>query len=169
MKVPPQKKILIVFLMSILAVGCSGIERQVDKAVTATVSAFRDEAPQPNTKAGRIKVYLPKNFKIDEEHENNLILKSGQQAYILFVNPNENSESSQLFLMAKEQKSHYLTMESFQNDDKFGFISIMELSEEKYELAVGSGGVKLTTKTGKEDLKNEAEKMMEIVSSIPQK
>lgn len=169
MKVLPPRKILIVLLVSFLIVGCSGKERQVDKAVKATVSAFRYEALQPNTEAGLIKVYLPENFKIEEEHANNLILESGNQAYILFVNPNENGDSSLLFLTAKDQQTHYLVLESFQTDDKFGFISIMELSEGKYELAVGSGGVKMTTETGTENLKKEAEKMMKIVSSVPQK
>ncbi|MGE7604630.1 hypothetical protein ACQKL5_19500 [Peribacillus sp. NPDC097675] len=169
MSVPPPKKFLLVFLMCLLMAGCSGNEGQIEKAVKATVSVFRNEALQPNTEVGRIKVNLPKKFKIEEEHDNNLILKRGNQAYILFVNPNENSDSSRLFLTAKEQQTDYLVLESFQTDDKFGFLSIIESAEEKYELAVGSGGVKMTTETSSENLKKEAEKMMKIVSSVPQK
>lgn len=169
MNVLPLKNFLLVFLMCLLIAGCSGNEGHIDKAVKATVSAFSDDVLQPNTEVGLIKVYLPKKFKIEEEHDNNLILKRGNQAYILFVNPNENRDSSQLFLTAKEQPTDYLVLESFQTDEKFGFISIIESSEEKYELAVGSGGVKMTTVTDTENLKNEAEKMMKIVSSVPQK
>ncbi|MGE7765104.1 hypothetical protein [Peribacillus sp. NPDC096540] len=163
-------KILTFLLMSSLfVVGCSGIERQTDKAVKAAELAFRDDKKQPNIEAGLIQVYLPEDFKVEEEHDNNLILKSDNQAYILFVNPNENEDSSVLFLAIKEQGDKYLVLHSFQNDDKFGFITIKELAEEKYELAVGIGGVKLTTETDKDQIKHDAKQMMEIVSSVPQK
>ncbi|MFJ7683708.1 hypothetical protein [Peribacillus butanolivorans] len=163
-------KILILLLMSsLIVVGCSGIERQTDKAVKVAELAFRDDKKQPNIEAGLIQVYLPKDFKVEEEHDNNLILKSDNQAYILFVNPNENEDSSVLFLAIKEQGDKYLVLHSFQNDDKFGFITIKKLAEDKYELAVGIGGVKLTTETDKDQIKHDAKQMMEIVASVPQK
>lgn len=163
------RKILSVFLISILVGGCSGNERQMDKALKAAVSVFREEAQQPNTEVGSILVYLPETFKVEEEQENNLILKRGNQTYILFVNPQEKIKSSLLFLTAEKQSNQNLLLKSFQTDDKFGYISIKDLTEETYELAVGSGGVKLTTETDKEHLEKEADEMMEIVSSVPQK
>ncbi|MGE7758846.1 hypothetical protein [Peribacillus sp. NPDC097895] len=165
-----NKKFLIIFLiLSSLVVSCSSIDRQTKKAEKAAELAFRNDEKQPNIEAGLIQVYLPKDFKVVEEHDNNLILQKGDKIYILFVNPNEKEDSSVLFLAIKEQDDQYVVLHSFQNDDKFGFISIKESPKEKYELAVGIGGVKLTTETDKDHLKTDAKQMMEVVSSVPQK
>ncbi|MDQ0882710.1 hypothetical protein [Peribacillus sp. V2I11] len=164
-----NKKFLVFLLISSLIVGCSGIERQTEKAMKAAEVAFRDDEKQPDLEAGLIQVYLPKDFKVVEEHDNNLILQKGDKIYILFVNPNEKEDSSVLYLAMKQQKDQYVVLHSFQTDDKFGFISIKEIPKEKYELAVGIGGVKLTTETDKDQLKTDAKQMMEIVSSVPQK
>ncbi|MGE7182507.1 hypothetical protein ACQKKK_00625 [Peribacillus sp. NPDC006672] len=164
-----NEKFLIFVLISSLIAGCSGIERQTEKAMKAAEVAFRDDEKQPNIVAGLIQVYLPKDFNVVEEHDNNLILQKGDKAYILFVNPNEKEDSSVLFLATKEQEDQYLMLHSFQNDEKFGFISIKEASKEKYELAVGIGAVKLTTETDKDHLKTDAKQMMQVVSSVPQK
>ncbi|USK63748.1 hypothetical protein [Peribacillus frigoritolerans] len=164
-----NKNFLVILLISSLIVGCSGIERQTEKAMKAAEVAFRDDEKQPNQEAGLIQVHLPKDFKVVEEHDNNLILQKGDQIYILFVNPNEKEDSSVLYLAIKEQEDQFEMLHSFQTDDKFGFISIKEIPKEKYELAVGIGGVKLTTETDKDQLKTDAKQMMEIVSSVPQK
>ncbi|MFJ7753458.1 hypothetical protein ACQKGI_08050 [Peribacillus muralis] len=164
-----KKIFLMLLLLGGLIVGCSGIERQTEKAVRAAEIAFRDDDKQPNAEAGLIRVYLPTGFKVEEEHDNNLIIKQADKAYLLFVNPNEKEDSSVLFLAIKKQAGQYLILQSFQNDDKFGFVSIKESGKEKYELAVGIGGVKLTTETDKDRLKNDAKQMMEVISSVPQK
>ncbi|KWW20096.1 MULTISPECIES: hypothetical protein [Peribacillus] len=165
-----SKKYVVMFvLMSGFIVACSGIERQTEKAVRAAEIAFRDDDKQPNAEAGLIQVHLPKGFKVEEAHDNNLIVKQAGKAYLLFVNPNEKEDSSVLFLAIKKQAGQYLVLHSFQNEDKFGFVSIKESAKEKYELAVGIGGVKLTTETDKDRLKTDAKQMMEIVSSVPQR
>ncbi|WP_214770945.1 hypothetical protein [Bacillus sp. ISL-57] len=164
-----NKNFLVILLISSLIVGCSGIERQTEKAMKAAEVAFRDDEKQPNQEAGLIQVHLPNDFKVVEEHDNNLILQKSDQIYILFANPNEKEDSSVLYLAIKEQGDQFEVLHSFQTDDKFGFISIKEIPKEKYELAVGIGGVKLTTETDKDQLKTDAKQMMEIVSSVPQK
>lgn len=98
-----NEKFLVFVLIGSLLVGCSGIERQTEKAMKAAEVAFRDDEKQPNIEAGLIQVYLPKDFNVVEEHENNLILQKGDKAYILFVNPNEKEDSSVLFLATKLQ------------------------------------------------------------------
>ncbi|WP_152983723.1 hypothetical protein [Peribacillus muralis] len=163
-----KKYFLMFLLLSGLIVGCSSIERQTEKAVKAAEVAFRDDDKQPNVEVGLIHVYLPRGFKVEEEDDNNVIIKQADKAYLLFVNPNEKEDSSVLFLAIKKQAGQYLVLHSFQNDDKFGFVSIKESMKEKYELAVGIGGVKLTTETDKDRLKNDAKQMMEVVSSIQQ-
>ncbi|WP_285765712.1 hypothetical protein [Peribacillus sp. SI8-4] len=164
-----SKKYVWVLLLCGFIVGCSGIERQTEKAVRASEIAFRDDDKQPNAEAGLIQVYLPKGFKVEEAHDNNLVVKQAEKAYLLFVNPNEKEDSSVLFLAIKKQADPYLVLHSFQNEDKFGFVSIKESAKEKYELAVGVGGVKLTTESDKDQLKTDAKQMMEIVSSVPQR
>lgn len=92
-----NKNILTFLLISSLIVGCSGIERQTEKAMKAAEVAFRDDEKQPNQEAGLIQVYLPKDYKVVEEHDNNLILQKGDKIYILFVNPNERRQLRAIF------------------------------------------------------------------------
>ncbi|WP_028783494.1 hypothetical protein [Thalassobacillus devorans] len=149
--------------------GCSFFmseEDAISKTYEVAKSTFEKNETKTNHKTDSFSLYIPDSMKISEESKSNLILNEGEQTFILFYNPKEERKSK-LNYQAASEKDNHLLLKSFEDEGRFGYIRVMPVNEEeKYELQVGVGGVKVTTYAEKASLMDDAEKMMKIANSI---
>ncbi|WP_246941310.1 hypothetical protein [Bacillus pinisoli] len=158
--------ILVFIAFSILLVGCSSIEDQLAETENVTNEAFELGAKGINMEEGAFTYYLPGSMERTSSEENNIILSEGKQTYILFVNPLEAKTSNIVYESSLHGDEEYLLNKTYENDDRFGFVQVLELEEGQYEVTVGVGGSKLTTVTKKNNIAESANKMMLIANSV---
>ncbi len=162
-------RIFLAPLLIISLVGCSGsVEEQTSDGFQAAKEVFQGESMKPNEQFKNVQLYVPGGFKIlEDSDETNIILKDNQDAYVLFINPNEQTDS-QLFydLLLSEKKDVLLAEETFQQENRFGFVAILPSKEDHYEIIVSNGGYKLTTISDKNEVAKNMQRMMEVVRSV---
>lgn len=161
-------KILIVstFLLIGLLTGCTSIEDQAKETKTAVEQTLKEKPVETNNQYGDITFYLPNEMKIDKKGDNNLILKKGDQLYILFVNPNEDVASDVMYQAIHSNDSKFAIDNTFKDKDRFGYVKAYEIDDKLYMLSVGIGGVKMTTETKVSKITENATEMMKVVSSV---
>ncbi|SDN03625.1 hypothetical protein [Sediminibacillus halophilus] len=154
-------------LIVVLLAGCTlkAESKAFDEAMTVTDSVFKKAKPETNNELDGLAVYIPDNLEIAENTNNNLILEDGEQTYILFYNRFEPAISEINYQEAEEAKDNAL-LESFKEKDRFGYLKISEPEGRKYELQVGTGSVKVTTLTTKNQLEKDAQMMMKMARSV---
>jgi len=159
--------ICIVIVMSIILHGC-GMQTEEDALDSAIKSAERtfysNEEVKTNEQTTTFDFYLPSSLSIEEESENNVILSDGNQHYIIFYNDLESPKSKINYKSAKDSDS--LAYESFEDEERFGYLQVIAGTDENYQIQAGIGGVKITTYTSKKDMAGKAEELMKIARSI---
>ncbi|MFC4022492.1 hypothetical protein ACFOUV_01510 [Oceanobacillus longus] len=147
--------------------GC-GLKSEEDALAGAKATAeniFHNESQiETNYELGNNTIYIPEYLEIESSDESNLILVNGDQTYILFRNPIETSQSELNFHAANAENA--LLLDSFSNEDNFGYIRILPDEGEGYEMQIGVGGVKITTFTTKGKMDADAEELMKMAKSI---
>ena len=150
-------------------VGCSGsVEEQTSEGFQTAKEVFQEESVKSNEQFKNVQLFVPGGFSIQEESdETNIILKDNQEPYVLFINPNEQADS-QLFydLLIAEKKDVLLAEETFQHDNRFGFVAILPSKEDHYEIIASNGGYKLTTISDENDVAKNIKRMMEVLRSV---
>ncbi|AXI09740.1 hypothetical protein CV093_13530 [Oceanobacillus sp. 143] len=159
--------IIFALFMILVLSGCSlkSEENAIMDAKEAAKQAFEDESPiEANDEVNGQALYLPANVKVQSGDATNLILEDGDQTFIVFHNINEDSMSELNYHSTQTEKA--LALESFKDEESFGYIRILEDEGEGYELQVGVGGVKITTYTTKGNLDKDALEMMKMAKFI---
>lgn len=156
-------------LVIITLVGCSSsVADQTEDGIQAAKEAFQGEPAKSNEQVGDVQLFVPGGFSIQEESdETNIILTDSNEAYVLFINPNEDLDS-QLFyeLLLAEKEDVILAEQTFKQNERFGFVAVLPSGEEQYEIMVSNGGYKLTTISDERNIDDNMEKMMKIVRSV---
>lgn len=154
-------------LLSILCIsGCSASLKDEQNAITEAVKEAFNKSPEKTTNNNEhIAFYLPEGYEIEEQSDNNIVLENGNKTYLLFYNQNEASDSKIVYDSTLNQ-GEYEINETFEKEDRFGFLLIKEAEEKLNEMTVGIGGVKLTTQAKTADLSETASSMMEIAQSV---
>ncbi|AYC29881.1 hypothetical protein [Paenisporosarcina cavernae] len=166
-----QKKIaalLFLFAAFVLS-GCSAsIDEQAENGFQDAKDKMESAPKDPNEKVDDVSFYLPGGFLVQEESdETNIVLKQGQDSYVLFINPNEANDSHLFYdLLQAEKKEVIVAEETFESNGNFGFVAILPSGEDQYEIMVSIGGVKMTTISDKSDVQTSIGTMMEIVRSV---
>ncbi|UOQ46115.1 hypothetical protein MUN89_09465 [Halobacillus salinarum] len=128
--------------------------------------AFFAEPLHRNKDTDHLSMYLPKDMTVSETEKNNIVLTKGNnQTIIIFYNSMED-KSSQLNYQAAKKKQDRLLLNTYDKDDRFGYLLVTIAKDDQYEIQVGVGGAKLTTMTKKGDMEEDAEEMMKIAQSI---
>ena len=156
-------------VVAIVLTGCGKtVEEQITEGVASTATVFEANSVEPTTAIGKIKVYLPSGYKVEEgTNEMNYIITKGKDSFILFVNTIEAEDSRLHYnLLVNDSKLNIIKEETFEFEDAFGFTAVIEHSKEQYELVVSSGGVKMTTMAKDKNIDNKLVDMMEIVRSV---
>lgn len=157
-------------MLLLLLSACSvSIDEELKEARPAVEEAFNSKAKEANNENEHIQYYLPFGFEIeDESTPNNIILKNGSKTYILFYNQQEEADSEVVYEATIKQKEYDMN-ELYQDDQKFGFFLLKEIGDDRYELTVGIGGVKVTSEVKARNIKSEASTMMTIANSVVNK
>lgn len=164
-----NKTLWLMLAVAFILCGCSAsFETEQKEAQMAVEEVFKEKQKEVNKSNEFIEYYLPFGFEIEEETPNNILLKNGSKDYLLFYNQQEKANSEVVYQATVQQKKYDIN-ETFQNDDRFGFLLIKKLSEDLNEVTVGFGGVKLTSEVETSNLKSEATSMMTIANSVKNK
>ena len=149
----------------LLLSGCAPTEEEALNLVEEVAQeAFEGDTVEPNQEVEGFSLYVPDDFEIKEETQSNLLLESGDQMFILFYNALE-ATTSRLNYQTSEANDNYSLLQSFEDNERFGYVKVAE-TEEDYELQVGVGGVKITTQTTLENIEDNTTDMMKMATSI---
>lgn len=165
-----MRPICIALVLSLGLYGCSmqSEEDALDSAVAGAEGVFASKKDiETNEKTSEFQFYLPQSLSVKEESENNIILSNGDNTYTVFYNNLEDPESKLNYESAKDDKA--LVYESFEDENKFGYLQILPSEDSNYQIQAGVGGVKITTYTKKKDMEEKAEQLMKIARSITEK
>lgn len=170
-KVMYRNLIIIGLFILILLAGCGKSEEEIiTEAYERAKEVFLDDSEINYTyESNTVSLYLPDYLTVIEEDANNLILRRQDLTYIIFINDFELPNSVTLYNLAEIDE--YLLFESFEKDDQFGFIRILQEpieDNELYEIQVGIGGVKITANIPLERILTEATELMKVAKSIIQ-
>lgn len=168
MNVPRYGLIFVLLLTGILA-GCMATpEEQIAQGVVNAREAFEEEPEETNETVGQIDLYLPNGYDIEEPSDDfNSLITKGNDSYTLFINPNEKGASTFFYDLQKAgPEQQWVADETFQQNGRFGFVTVKEIAEDQLELVVSAGGVKMTTIAGKNDVPKNMDWMMKTVRSI---
>ncbi|MGE7918612.1 hypothetical protein ACQKM9_06605 [Viridibacillus sp. NPDC093762] len=163
--------IVMLLIISVLAslAGCGQtIEEQMDQGMENAKSVFNAKPEKSTEQANKINFYLPSEFTIETSSDDtNIILSKDENAFVLFINPNESNDSERFYKALKaDKKANIVKEQTFKKKNRFGFVSVLKKEDTQYEIIVSSGGVKLTTITNGENIDELIEQMMQIVRSV---
>ena len=113
-------------------------------------------------------MFVPGGFSIQEDSDDtNIVLTKNSDAYVLFINPNEEQDSHLFYdLVQADKKKDNYALETFEQNGRFGFIAVLPSGEEQFEIIASIGGVKLTTISEEANILSNIEQMMKIVRSV---
>lgn len=161
--------LVLMAVVAIMLAGCGKtIEEQITEGVASAATTFESKAAAPTTEIGKINVYVPPAYKVEEgANEMNYIFTKGRDSFILFVNTIE-AEDSRLHYdnLVNDTSLNIVEKETFEFEEAFGFTAVIEHGEKDYELIVSSGGVKMTTMAEGKKIDEKLAEMMEIVRSV---
>ncbi|WP_421380592.1 hypothetical protein ACOJQI_18150 [Bacillus salacetis] len=162
---------LSVILILMLTAGCSSatLEESQEEAVETVKETFENPVDDANEETENFQFHLPSGASIKEENANNVIIEDGNNTYILFYNQNVAADSEQLYELAVQDDTSIIKEDTFNEGDRFGYFVIREVEEDQFEVTVGIGGIKMTTQSVKDDLVDDSEFMMKVVSSVKNK
>jgi hypothetical protein len=157
-----------VLFTSLVFVGLRPVPE--DEAILSTIDyvelIFQADKREINAGTEDLSFFLPSGMEIHSELQFNTILEKDEQVFILFHNPQEHNYSETLYKAAKKNKRSYLLVHSFKKGDQFGYIHVLPIAQDHYEVVVSFGDIKLTTQTTTNDMKNSVKVMAEIVHSV---
>jgi hypothetical protein len=152
----------------VLIVGIQSVPE--DKAITSTRNfvdvIFQADKRETNTTTKDMSFFLPVGMEIESELEFNTVLEKNDQLFILFYNPHEKNYSKTLYKTAKKRQHIYSLLYSFRDDEKFGYLHVMPLEDEHYEIVLSVGDIKMTTLTSTEKMTSSVREMAEIIHSV---
>ncbi|ANU11445.1 hypothetical protein A1A1_09966 [Planococcus antarcticus DSM 14505] len=160
--------VLLLLLIGILS-GCMATpEEQVVQGVSNAHAAFESEPQRANKTAGQKELYVPAGYDFEEASDGlSSLITRGSDSFVLLVNPNEKATSTFFYNLQKaDAEQQWVVDETFQQNGRFGFTMVKEIAEDRLELVVGTGGVKLTTVTEESELPRNMDWMMKTVRSI---
>lgn len=157
--------LLLVFLFSISIWSIQPVEEVLNEAVEEAEEQFYEKPIEPNIQLNHFSLFLPDNFEVEEQSDYNLILDKDGQTFILFYNALEEKSSRLNFEEAKQRSNHSQRLESFEEQDRFGFVHILE-NNEQFEIQLGVGGVKVTTISSTGEMEENVGNMMKIANSL---
>ncbi|WP_058307060.1 hypothetical protein [Gracilibacillus massiliensis] len=155
---------LFVFLVGISIMSIQPKEEVLTNAIEVAEQQFEQESKEQNKQVENFSLYLPEGYEVEEQNNSNLLLNKEEKTFILFYNKLETRTSRLNYEAAKEINNHEW-LEAFEDKERFGYINIM-VRDEVFEVELGVGGVKVTTRSSKEELVSDVGDMMDIASSI---
>lgn len=163
-------KFIFLLTMSVfLLTACNAsLSERTTAGIEAAEVAFYLNDKEPTEEIDGIKLYKPIGFEISEQSDaQNIVFTKNKETFILFINPNEQSDS-QLFydLLLADQNKELIEQATFTDEGIFGFAAVVKSADDHVELITSVGGSKMTTMTTIKQIEENLTEMMEIVRSI---
>jgi hypothetical protein len=162
-------KFIFLVIMSVLLLTACGksLEDRVDEGLKSAEKVFYENNKVANEEIDGVKFYKPSNFVIKEGSDSqNIIFTAKKDTFLLFNNPNEETDSHLFYDLLKADETKKIIKEkTFTDGDIFGFAAVIE-NDDTVELITSVGGSKITTLSNKRDVENHLSVMMEILRSI---
>ncbi|MGG0669828.1 hypothetical protein [Sporosarcina koreensis] len=164
------KFLFLAFLSITLLAACGkSFDERAAEAIAEAKDAFQLNDQQVNDEVDGVSLYKPAGFTIEEKSDSqNIVMKKGNDTFLLFINPNEKKDSRLFYDLLKNTEDKDRVEETFTDDGYFGFASVVKKGEEQVELIASVGGIKMTTITKNKNIEANMRMMMEIVRSIGQ-
>lgn len=162
-------QVLLLFGIILLLTACGKTpEESAKETIKLARETFEYKPKATNEEIEGLQVYIPPKFKIsNESDQQNIILTKGKQPFILFINPNEASNSKLFYeLLHASDNLTILEEEQFTAENDYGFAAVIDYEDEMVELVVNAGGAKISTVTKSTNMHKDVQAMMEIVRSI---
>lgn len=163
------KLLLLTLVSMMLFSGCTKSEKATIQDTKDKVqSIFNEKKILPNEKLADFSFYLPQNLKLIEKGKNNVLIKYGNQLFILFVNPHENSQSELNYKDEMQNQDQNSILQKINVKDSFTYVFLKKGKKDKktYQLIVSSGGNKMTTVTTINNMVQSAELMSKMIHSV---
>lgn len=164
-----NKKLILGLLLTftfLLAACNATTEEGADAAFEKMDELVKEQIPETNETIGHYQLYVPEKFEMKEEvDEFNILFEKGKNPYILFVNPNEDERSKQLYETTIEKTEGEIT-KVYEQDGQFMYVIVTQLDDNRSELTVGVGGRKLTTYDKNKKLAKAVEPMVQLIRSL---
>ncbi|RNF40802.1 hypothetical protein [Planococcus salinus] len=169
MSVPRKGLIISLFSLIALLAGCGQTqEERVEEGLADARAAFEQEPVDTNETVNGTDLYLPGAYTIEEPSDaNNIVITRGSDSYVLFLNPNESNDSTFFYELQKaNDDQEWVADETFEQNGRFGFATVREIAEDRYEIVASEGGAKMTTISEESGIADNMDWMMTTVRSI---
>lgn len=163
------KFIILMIVSTFILTACSqSLEERVSDGIKASEEVFFGQEETPNEEIEGVKLYKPMDFTVKESSDaQNIIFKTKNETFILFINPNEETNSRLFYdLLVADQSKKIIDEKTFIEDDIFGFVAVIEGDNDSVELISSVGGAKLTTLSSEKKIADHLPLMTKIVRSI---
>lgn len=158
-------RLLMIGLTILIISGCALSEEDIIENISENMqTSFNRQSPEANQEFDHFNIYFPEHFTVVEESDSNLIFSDQDQAYILFYNILEPS-TSDAFYLAEKERDYYTFLESYQDDDQFSYVKMVEL-DDNFALQVGRGGVRITTHLPLAEIEDTFDEIVQMLNSI---
>ncbi|NIK13467.1 hypothetical protein [Alkalibacillus almallahensis] len=156
----------IVLLGFVLGACSPSMDEAFDEAENKVKETFlSSNTKETNTNFDQFDIYKPEELEVSDQNKSNVVFKEDDQSYVLFVNEFE-APNSKWFYNQIENKGLYL--KTFETEDAFAYLQAKEYDEERYEIHVGIGGIKMSTVTNVGDMEEDITMMIEMIESVKQ-
>ncbi|WKA59826.1 hypothetical protein QWY16_06880 [Planococcus shenhongbingii] len=166
----PRKGFII--LLILLSAGLSGClaspEEKIANGMSKATAVFENEPAETNEKVDNTELYVPRSYTIEEPSDDqNIVITKGSDSFVLFINPNEASDSTLFYDLQKANpEQQWVADKTFEQNGRFGFTTVREIADDRFEVVVSAGGVKMTTISEGSKIDPNMEWMMKTVRSI---
>lgn len=165
------KSMILLAISLLLLAGCGRtLDEMANAGIDAAREAFKLNDKKRTDEIEGVKLYKPAGFSISDSTDGqNIVFTKNDEPYILFINPNEKSDSELFYdLLAADEGKEIIEQATFSDKNVFGFAAVVKSGDERVELITSVGGAKMTTLTKKNKIEENMTSMMEIVRSIKQ-
>lgn len=163
-----KRKVFLLLLLAVVLVGCSQpVEYRTDDAFVAAKKVFESNKTTNHT-VGDIAFYKPPTIKVDKQSSSQtIVLTKNSDSFYLTVNLNEKKNSRVYYdTLLADEPDQIIGSQTFTKDETFGFVAVIQKSENLVELIANVGGAQVITVTNEKNITPYLEKMMEIARSV---
>lgn len=156
-----MKKIFLIVVLCILVCGCVDINKSsIDEILTDSLNS---ELKFYNTSRNGYKYYIPKGVKTLEKNDYNELLSDGTYKYYMYVDV-LSYYNKVSFDYIKKTNAYYSNV--LKNDDKFGYLEIKKMKNEKYLIEIMYNYAKIEVMVEESDINKTIANAISILSSV---
>ncbi len=156
-----MKKIFLIVVLCILVCGCVDINKSsIDEILTDSLNS---ELKFYNTNRNGYKYYIPKGVKTLGKNDYNELLSDGTYKYYMYVDVLSYYNKVN-FDYIKKTNVYYSNV--LKNDDKFGYLEIKKMKNEKYLIEIMYNYAKIEVMVEESDINKTIANAISILSSV---